>query len=93
MNVDNFVDISEILRIELNKAIVNQIKARPSTRIINLDELSFHDFKEYLQTTNVILWAQWIITSEDGVDHAAKWFENALAEFYVYISNRQTPLS
>lgn len=90
MQMESYVDISEILRIELNKAIVNQIKVNPSTRVINLDELSIDDYKGYLARTNVILWANWIISSEDGVDNASKWFKNALDELYVFVSNRQS---
>lgn len=89
MMADAHIDISEILRIELNNAIIKQIKTNPSARVLNIDEVSIEDLEKYLSTTNVILWANWIISDSDGANKAAQWIKNVLDELYVYLSNRQ----
>jgi len=97
--MEQYVDISEILRLELNDAIVKQIKLNPSTRVLNIDQVSINDIQNYLARTNAILWGNWIIKGEitddddestgDKTRKAALWLRNVLDELYVYISNKQ----
>ena len=83
--MDETFDISEILRIELNKAIERQIHKNPTTRVMNLDEVSTHDIEKYFTTLPTHIW-QWLEVSDN--QNRARWFRNLLDELYIFKINQ-----
>ena len=82
------IDISNELTIELNKAILKAISSNPTTRTLNIDELSIDDLKRFLQATHSILWANWSVISEDSLEQAAQWFKAQINNLHSYISSQ-----
>ena len=49
----------------------------------SLVDQSLHDeVQEWLQTKGTSLWADWLITSEDGLQEATDWFVQELRAFW-----------
>lgn len=54
-----------------------------------MNETVLHDeVREWLDTKGVSLWADWLITSDDGMDDAVEWFVQELRSFWKYRLNR-----
>lgn len=83
------VDIEEVLRFELNRAIMDQLEMKPTTRLLNLDELSVDEIKKYLQTTHTILFLDWIITDKKGLEAAAQWIKEFFDRVYIFVASEQ----
>lgn len=50
-----------------------------------MDDRILHDeVQEWLNTKGTSLWANWLITSEDGMGEAVDWFVNELRSFWRY---------
>lgn len=50
---------------------------------LSLAEQSLHDeVQEWLETKGTSLWADWLITSEDGLQDATDWFVQELRAFW-----------
>lgn len=48
-----------------------------------MDDRILHDeVQEWLDTKGTSLWANWLITSEDGMEEAVNWFVNELRSFW-----------
>lgn len=82
--VTNFVDITEVMKFELNRAIVTQLEMKPTTRLLNLDELDLDAIKKYLQETHVILWQNYMLTSTDSLEVAARFIKDLFNKFYEF---------
>ena len=86
--VANF-DISEVLRIEMNKAIEKTIRRDPTVRVLNIDEMSVHDLAQYFQKNRSIEQLEYII--EQGGDYElGRWFRVVLGEIYTIATNKQS---
>lgn len=84
----NDFDISEVLRIEMNKAIAKTIKKNPSIRILNLDETETDDIADYFRKSGSIHQLEWIL--EEGSEfQLARWFKVVLNELHTLASNKQ----
>jgi len=46
------------------------------------------EIREWLESKGVSLWADWLITSEDGMDSAVAWFANEVRSFATYRANK-----
>ena len=80
---EHFIDISNTLRFELNRANVTALEINPNVRLLNIDELDDH-VKEYLRSLHTIQWMDWIITSEDGMEAASKFVQKLFDNIYAY---------
>lgn len=60
-----------------------------------MDDTMLHDeVREWLDTKGVSLWADWLVTSEDGKEAAVNWFVNELRSFWKYrLHSRRTKIS
>lgn len=82
-------DISEVLRIEMNKAIENTIRKNPTIRILNLDELRTDDIADYFKKSGSIHQLEWLL--EEGSERQlARWFKVVLTELHTIASNKQS---
>jgi len=81
-------DISEVLRIEMNKAIEKTIKKNPTARILNLDELRNDELTEYFKRSGSITQLEWII-QEGSEQQLTRWFRVVLGELHTLASNKQ----
>lgn len=85
----NTIDINDVLVKEITNAVIRRLAITPTGRVINLDKVSLEDFKNYLNTTHAILFADWIVSSSDGHQKAAQWLAHTLDEFYIYLNNKE----
>lgn len=81
-------DISEVLRIEMNKAIEKTIKKNPTTRILNLDEMRNDELTEYFKRSGSITQLEWII-QEGSEQQLTRWFRVVLGELHTLATNKQ----
>ena len=81
-------DISEVLRIEMNKAIEKTIKKNPTARILNLDEMRNDELTEYFKRSGSITQLEWII-QEGSEQQLTRWFRVVLGELHTLASNKQ----
>jgi len=81
-------DISEVLRIEMNKAIEKTIKKNPTARILNLDEMRNDELTEHFKRSGSITQLEWII-QEGSEQQLTRWFRVVLGELHTLASNKQ----
>ena len=53
----------------------------PAAGVITLDSESV---KKYLKSKGCVLWMNWHITSEDGLEDAANWLSSEFSNFVVF---------
>ena len=82
-------DISEVLRIEMNDAIVRTIKRNPTAKILNLDEMRTDDISEYFKKSGSIHQLEWLL-DEGSEWQLARWFKVVLNELHTLTSNKQS---
>ena len=81
-------DISEVLRIELNNAIVKTLKKNPTTKVLNLDELRTDEIAEYFNKNGSINQLEWVLEKGSSFD-LARWFKIVLGELHTIAANKQ----
>jgi len=81
-------DISEVLRIEMNKAIEKTVRKNPTTRILNLDEMRNDELTEYFKRSGSITQLEWII-QEGSEQQLTRWFRVVLGELHTLAVNKQ----
>lgn len=87
-------DISEVLRIEMNKAIEATIRKNPTVRILNLDELSTNEIAEYFTKNRTLEQLQYLFEGVTASEYTrnyefARWFRIVLGELHTIASNNQ----
>lgn len=82
------IDVSDILKFEINRAIMTQLEINPRTRLVNLDELSIDEIKNYLRTLHVVLFLNWTISDPKGLEDAAQWIKGFLDKLYAFNSTK-----
>jgi hypothetical protein len=81
-------DISEVLRIEMNKAIEKTIRKNPTTRILNIDETSTDDIAEYFKKSGAVNQLAFLVET-GGEFNLARWFRIVLGELHTLATNKQ----
>lgn len=84
------VEIADILKFELNRAIMNELEVNPRARLLNLDELSDDVIKEYLRSLHTILWRDWNIISDDGMEKAVQFIKTLFDQIYATKAGTRT---
>lgn len=88
-------DISEIMRIEMNKAIEKTIRRNPTVRILNIDEMSTDDIATYFQKNRTMEQLQYLFEGINASEYTrnyefARWFRIVLGELHTIASNNQS---
>jgi hypothetical protein len=87
-------DISEVLRIEMNKAIEKTIRRNPTVKILNLEEMRADEIATYFTKNRVVEQLDYILqkpTSEQSrYFELARWFKVVLGELHTIATNKQS---
>lgn len=57
----------------------------PPSLSVSIDQESI---KEYLQSKGCVLWMNWNITSESGLEEASEWLSNEVLNLVVFCANK-----
>mgnify|MGYP001565500153 CR=1 FL=1 len=73
--------ITSAFTVEVNRAILRQIRNKPNSMILNLEDINDEKVKEFLASLHTQIWGHHTLYSADGYDRAAHWFTEQLRKF------------
>jgi hypothetical protein len=79
---DKFVLQSRAL---FNKKLVHEIAKNPTVVIPTLREVTVEECKSYIKSRQVSIWGPHIISGEDDLEKAARWFQREITNFYAHL--------
>lgn len=77
---------TEAISIAINKALLQDIAAKPSIRVLNLDDISLEDVEEFLLSRHSQEFGRFGIFDSKDRKNVAQWFVRQMMEFYDYRS-------
>ena len=78
------------LALEVNKAIMRDVKEDPTARLLNIDRITEDDVKEFLHQIGATTWGVFTVYNSPGDELAAKWFLSQLGRFYEFNARRSS---
>ena len=79
----NTID-TEAIAVAINKALLKDIAAKPSLRVMNLDDLSLREVEDYLISTHCQEWGRFGIYDTQDRRNVAEWFIRQMIELYEF---------
>jgi hypothetical protein len=78
-------ELTDAVVININKAILQAVAQKPSSPLINLEDATIEQIKEFLGSKHTSNWSIFSISSEDSLEKAATWFQGELGKFHAFL--------
>lgn len=75
---------TEAIAIAINKALLGDLAAKPSLRVLNLDDISLREVEDYLLSTHCQEWGRFGIWDTQDRRNVAEWFIRQMVELYEF---------
>ncbi len=80
--------INDAIKMELNKQILTEIQDDPTSRILNLENLTVEQITEFFASLHSVTFGQFTITSKDTGEVAAKWLLHQIDKLYEFVTTQ-----
>jgi len=85
MSTDLTRTMTDAVAIAINKAILASVAEKPSSPLINLEDVTIEQIKEFLRAKHTSSWSIFSISSNDSMEKAAHWFQRELGLLHSFL--------
>jgi hypothetical protein len=78
-------ELTDAVVININKAILQAVAVKPSSPLINLEDATLEQIKEFLRSKHTATWSIFSVSRTDSLEKAATWFQGELNQFHAFL--------
>lgn len=78
-------ELTDAVVININKAILQAVAVKPSSPLINLEDATIEQIKDFLRSKHTGTWGIYSVARSDSLEKAATWFQGELSKFHTFL--------